>query len=305
MSENIYNIFIFYENERCSIVGYTIHEYSGDDEQCYEYLKQRIPADFLSYKKHTLKKSFTRSEYNARCRLGEGYMLYDELFSKLNAGASPLFMATPVKNGEIFFNYSSTHDRLDMDDVSKKLGAKGVMIDWLIKYTNDGKLDIPQLINDDYFLAIKLTLNAGLYVSSMKLLLSCIDSLAYIEHGDNGNVFTKWLNSYANLSPLQITAEELWELRNGLLHMTNINSKKVRTKNTRRISFKVGGNQYQIQNASEDSIYYFDFYNLFKIVTKAIAQWIDTYNNDHDKFTKFVERYDETISDSRLAISET
>jgi len=34
---------------------------------------------------------------------------------------------------------------------------------------------LPALINDDYFLAIKLTYNAKHYVSSMKLLLSALD----------------------------------------------------------------------------------------------------------------------------------
>src|ERR1019366_3532366 len=37
-------------------------------------------------------------------------------------------------------------------------------------------INISQLIHDDYFLALKVTFNAGLYVSAMKLLVSCIDS---------------------------------------------------------------------------------------------------------------------------------
>lgn len=64
--------------------------------------------------------------------------------------------------------------------------------------------------------SLKLTFNAGLYVSALKLLVSCIDSLAYIEYGDdrNSTPFIKWLDTYADLTPLGITSTELWELRN-------------------------------------------------------------------------------------------
>lgn len=53
--------------------------------------------------------------------------------------------------------------------------------------------------------------------------------------------FIRWLRDYADLAPLEITAEELWELRNGLLHMSNLNSSQVRSSSVRRISFRVGG----------------------------------------------------------------
>lgn len=54
------------------------------------------------------------------------------------------------------------------------------MDDSLIKYTSDEGIDLPQLIHDDFFLAIKLTFIAGLHVSAAKMLVSCIDSVAYI-----------------------------------------------------------------------------------------------------------------------------
>lgn len=116
------------------------------------------------------------------------------------------------------------------------------MVDWLLKYSRKGGIQFSELIHDDYFHAIKITYNARLYVSSMKLMLSCIDSLAYIEYGDLRGlpIFVRWLNDFADLAPLGITAEELWELRNGLLHMSNINSSAVKQNKVRRISFHVG-----------------------------------------------------------------
>jgi hypothetical protein len=305
MAECIYNIFLFFKNDTCSVIGYKIHAYSGSDEEGIEFLRGRVREDLKQAVMMDLIKPFTRAEYNAKCRLGEGHYLYDEVFTKIGACAAPLFVTTPVKDGELFFNYSAEHFALDTNDISVKLGASGVMIDWLEKYIDEKGIHTSQLIHDDYFLAIKLTFNAGLYVSAMKLLVSSIDSLAYIEYGDirNSTPFIKWLDAYADLTPLGITSAELWELRNGILHMTNIHSKKVRESKIRRIAFRVGGPPgYPREGA--DGIYYFDFYGLIQVFAQAQGRWVETYNLDPDKFAKFVERYDETISDSRPAVTD-
>jgi hypothetical protein len=306
MAECIYNIFLFFENDICSTVGYVAHDYSGSDADGIELLRARVSEDFPNATRLGLENPFTRFEYHAKCRLGEAHHLYDELFVIVGGGVSPLFVATPVKDGEVFFNYSSKHDEgLDINDIAAKLGAKGIMVDWLVKYTDDnGNINTSQLIHDDYFTAIKLTFNASLYVSAMKLLVSCIDSLAYVEYGHVRDFvpFIKWLDAYASLATLGITAAELWELRNGILHMTNINSAKVRNKMVRRISFRVGGPPDFLRDGA-DGIYYFDLYGLILELGEAIGRWLETYNRDRDKFAKFVERYDETISDSRVAIT--
>lgn len=302
MAEEIYNVFLFFDaKDICAVAGYTAHVHEGSDKEGSELLRACVDADLAITQRVPLSKSFTRSEYNARCRLGEGHYLYDELFVQVGAGASPLFVSTPVLNGNAHFNYSSEHGGLDVNDVSEQLGEPGVMVDWLQKYTSDEGINFSQLIHDDYFLAIKLTFNAGLYVSAMKLLVSCIDSLAYIEYGDDRGAFVKWMDEYCELTPIGITAAELWELRNGLLHMTNINSSKVRNNQVRRISFRVG-------DASEvpceaGGVYYFDFLGLVQAFAQAQARWIESYNSDRARFAKFVERYDETISDSRVAIT--
>ncbi|MGD9757944.1 MAG: hypothetical protein AB7U71_10495 [Comamonas sp.] len=304
MAENIYNLFLFFENERCSTVGYVVHQHDGSDEKGCEFLKASLEDDLSMAKKITLTKSFTLSEHNAKCRLGEGHHLYDEVFATLDAGPAPLFVATPARDGKLFYDYSSQHGPLDMKDVAEKLGWRSSMVDWLDKYTNERGIDLSQLIHDDYFLAIKLTFNQGLYVSAMKLLVSCIDSLAYIEYGNvrTPHPFTSWLDTYADLSPLGITSAELWELRNGILHMTNINSEKVRNSKVRRISFRVGGTP-DYPRVGKDNIYFFDFYGLILAFAEAQGRWLESYNSDRDKFAKFVERYDESISDSRVAFT--
>jgi hypothetical protein len=210
-------------------------------------------------------------------------------------------VSTPVLDGKTHFNYSSEHGDLDVNEVSEKLGEPGVMVDWLRKYASDDGINFSQLIHDDYFLAIKLTFNAGLYVSAMKLLVCCIDSLAYIEYGDDRRAFVKWMEAYCDLAPLGITAAELWGLRNGILHMTNLNSSSVLKGQVRRISFRVGDSPEVPRDVG--GVYYFDFLGLVHAFAQAQARWIESYNDDRGKFAKFVERYDETISDSRVAVA--
>lgn len=175
------------------------------------------------------------------------------------------------------------------------------MVDWLRKYSTQDGFRFTDLIHDDYFIAIKLTYNGGLFVSSMKLLLSCIDSLAYVEFGDlrEPPSFVRWLNEYVDLVPLGITAEELWELRNGLLHMSNINSSKVRQRNVRCVSFRVG--QSQVKLPDTGSIFYFEFIGLINALSQGLERWAHSYELDREKFATFVERYDETVSDIRVA----
>lgn len=299
--EEIYNLFLFFENGRCSSIGCVAHQFDGSDEDGCEFLRSQLEVDFKTAKKISLVRSFTLSEYNAKCRLGEGLDLCEEVFFMFNAVRSPLCMITPVDDGKLSYNYSSDHSPLSMKDVWGKFGRKDKMIDWLEKYRNGNEIDLVRLIHDDYFIAIKLTYNEGLYVSSMKLLLSCIDSLSYIEYGNvkKPHPFIGWLDTYADLSSIGVSSSELWELRNGILHMTNISSAKVRDNKVRRVSFKVGGDR--LTSVDADGICYFHFYSLICVFSEAVKRWIESYNNDRDKMSKFVERYDETISDSRAS----
>lgn len=300
-SEPIYNLFFFFEKMTCSEVGYRVINYVGDDHGAVKYLQDHLKEHFGTAKRFKLSKSFTRAEYDASARVGQSYALIEELLQHLGAGLAPLAVMTPVKDGELFFNYSSEHNNFDINEAKKSIGVKGDMIDWLKEYTNEKGIDLSKLVHDDYFHAIKLTFNAKLYVSSMKLLLSCIDSIAYIEFGNvrSPTPFISWLKKYADLESLGITAPELWELRNGLLHMTNINSERVRNSTIRRISFRVG-NANTVDTGVADDTHYFDFHGLITKFGEALGRWIESYNVDRSKFVKFVERYDETVSDSRV-----
>lgn len=298
MTETIYNLFLMYQEGVCSQVRYVTHETDARDEEALEFLLARVAVDFNNSKVINLTKPFDKAEHDARSRLGHGQVLWDEVYQILGADEQPLSVVTPVVNGMLQVEF-----RAQLGDPNIYLRedmTHGVqMDDWILKYRKRDGLDLSQLIHDDYFEAIKITFNAKLYVSAMKLLLSAIDSLAYIEFSDatKNNVFVKWMDTYADLVPLGITSEELWELRNGLLHMTNLDSRAVSKNQVRRISFHVGPKLFY----ERDGIHYFGFYELLLEVGRAHVRWLETYNSNPEKRAEFVSRYDQTISDARIA----
>lgn len=303
--ETIYNIFLFFKNGHCEEVGYVTHQFEGTDEAAGEFLREGMDADLKVATRLRLSTPFTHGRLVAGQRLGTAHHLFDDIFQVTGARVDPMMLVTQVVDGVVRVNYTDGVGPLDMNDVSEKLGASGVMVDWLLEYTSDAGIDLPRLIHDDYFLAIKATFNAKLYVSSMKLLLSCIDSLAYVQFGhsrDQPPVFVRWLNAHAELARIGISSEELWEMRNGIVHMTNIHSAKVRSGKVRRISFGVNVPDGGLWSEAEN-IFYFNFYGLIKVVGDAIGHWLTAHLGDVEWFAMFIERYDETVSDSRVALS--
>ena len=155
-----------------------------------------------------------------------------------------------------------------------------------------------RLINDDYFLAIRLLCNEGLIVSAAKLLMSFIDSIAFIEFGDIPDNFIKWLEAYAHLDALGITSRELWEFRNGILYMTNINSRAVSKGSVRSLILSIGDldRAPALDNPSWKRL---NLKQLLGAVADGVSEWAQTYNQDQNKFLEFVARYDLTVSDTR------
>ena len=166
-------------------------------------------------------------------------------------------------------------------------------------FTKDG-LDFSGLINADFFQPIRILFQNQHYVSAAKLLVVAIDSIGYVEYGDiKENTFIKWLITYADLSEVGITAEELWEHRNSLLHMSNLDSRKVITGKVRRLFMHLGELPDNLKLSDEHAGYY----NLQKLILKfahAVDKWVNTYNEDNKKIDTFVERYDLIASDARM-----
>jgi hypothetical protein len=174
------------------------------------------------------------------------------------------------------------------------------MPDWLTKYVIDDAVDLPRLLNDDFFAPIKLLFNHGHYTSANKLLLSTIDSLGCIEFGDEGNVFVRWLDAYADLTPVGVTADELWELRNSLLHTTGLESRKVKAGQSNPLIAVIGALADRYPRETPTAKYYL-WMSLLQAVANACGAWLESYNSNRSKFPTFCERYDRIVSDARLA----
>jgi hypothetical protein len=44
----------------------------------------------------------------------------------------------------------------------------------------------------------------------------------------------------------------------------------------------------------------FDVKKLIDVIAEGISRWGQSYNEEPDKFGKFIERYDKVVSDSRM-----
>jgi len=133
----------------------------------------------------------------------------------------------------------------------------------------------------------------------MKLLMICIDTISYLEYGDTSGNFQKWISSYTKLSDLNITDNELWEFRNSILHMTNLDSRKVKQKKEKRLMFYVSHPEIKYQDKNDEGKF-FKFKDLLNCIAWGISKWGGTYNIEKSKFDDFVARYDRIISDKRM-----
>lgn len=174
--------------------------------------------------------------------------------------------------------------------------------DYLQQYFTDGKLDVPSMLNDDFLKAIKLLLNNRHYISGLKLLFSFIDTLAYIEFGDKKDNFVSFLDAYIDLKVLNVTSVEIWECRNSLLHMSSLESRKVKQGHIRRLIPHIGEDMPEFLVQLEPNTGYLNVHNLYLAVVYGLPKWLETYNITPNKWENFFHRYDEISSESRLSV---
>jgi hypothetical protein len=296
MVERIANLFVYIAGDTISELGAAFHEVDGTVSEKAAFLKSQVDSDYRTCRRFRLVEAVALREYDFMARVRTRFELFEELFKPPEWQEPPLNLITTILD-----NVPAV--RRPEEPIS---GSPGTMVDYLEKYVRDGKFDSCQLINDDLFVPIKLLLNAQHYVSAAKLLMSAIDTVAFIETGDVSGTpsFVLWLQKYVDLTLVGVTAKELWEFRNGLLHMSNLASRAVISGQVPRLILYVGHarDPAMVDTANEK---FFSFIHLYEAISAGLGRWLLTYANDHPKFLKFVERYDLTISDARLARSET
>ena len=312
MTEKIINIFPIFEGQLLTCIGFRVHELEGTDEEKIEFLKSRIETDVNEMAMTLLPDNFTvrkpdgsivpgitLERYNGLLHNGTDGILYEGIFQAFDFLANPLQVSTPIVDGAIKYDKSLKFETEPKAPFTTKI-HEILPKHYLDEFITDKGFALVELIDTDFFGAIRVTYNQGQFVSCLKLLLSAIDSIAFLEYGDmaHKNIFSEWLITYCDFSRLNITEVELWEYRNSLLHMTNAYSRKVTQELVKRLKFYVSSEDKQDILGDVQSNY-FNIKSLIEAISDGISKWADSFNNDKDKIPTFLERYDLVISDSR------
>jgi len=309
MKEKVFNLFVYSNLEIITQVGAVCHEIEGNDEEKLLFLRNRVNLDFTNAEKFPLPEGISTTfkglkrnsiDYNTFRDLsykGNALMIFENVFLKYSVAKNPLVVITPIRNGQIIID-GQEEIKMAETDFSGNLEIEK-QDDWLIGYIDNKGLHLDQLINDDFFEAIRILYNHNQYVSSMKLLMITIDTISYLEFGDISGNFKKWIDLYTNLSDLKITPNELWEFRNSILHMTNLDSRKVKQNKEKRLLFYVSHPETKYQEENDEGKF-FKFMDLLNCIALGISKWGQTYNIDESKIDVLVARYDRIISDKRM-----
>jgi hypothetical protein len=287
MKEQVFNFLYFVKGDIIQEFGFVVHEFDGTDNEKSMFLQSQIDKDYPNSERFPAirgGKPMRVDAYTASMRLGTHLEVFEEVFNRYNANANPLCCVSAIVNGKPRIDEVSDHGPLRYRENAE---------DYLDQYLSSEGFDLPELINHDYFEAIRLLFNNAHYTSCMKLLVSCIDTIAFLEYGDQTGVFQSWLKRFADLQRVNITASQLWELRNSLLHMSNLDSRKVLAANEKRISFCVAARG--TVSKPTGAIHYFNLLDLIDVFGAAMSKWIQSINVEPDKFAVFVERYDPVV----------
>ena len=304
MLEEIYNLFYFASNDdKITHVGIATHKVNGTEEDKIKHLKNHIYSDAVICEHYDVDpralgedKVLSNSRFMAMARVGNPFIVFEIALQAKNASQYPLMIYTAIKNGQVQIDASIKADKeVRRSDFASNsvLGVKE-MPDYLDKYFVDRGFKFKELLVDDHVKPIHLLFNNKHYLSSIKLLMSFIDTLGYLEFGAATKTFPKWLDKYCDLTSLKITSSELYELRHSLLHMTNLNSHKVMQGKERRISYSIAPRGTPTRTHS--GIIFFNYVDFIPIFEAAMNKWIATY--DSEKLTTFVERYDQILREN-------
>ncbi|MYD49639.1 MAG: hypothetical protein F4W95_14335 [Chloroflexi bacterium] len=175
--------------------------------------------------------------------------------------------------------------------------------DYLRLYWTTSGFDFGQLIDDDFMDAIMVLWTNQKYVSALKLLFIMIDTLGFVEFGSVNDCFVRWLNRFCDLDSLGVSSNELWELRNSLLHMTNLDSRKVHSGKVKRLLPVTTAQQNDIP-IDMDGFKNLHMTRLFgSVIPAGIVKWVSTFDGNQGKFLDFLQKYDTVISDSRTSVA--
>lgn len=292
MSRRAINIFAYGNDTHIDSIGWRRYTRDGEEKELLSFLQSRLSTDHQNAEKWKLDELLTWDDYYYLVRTNA---LIARLESVGVVLEDDIYCITPIVNGKV--EVGDIHNDLEPNPIP----------DYLQFYMTENGFDFPSLINDDYFRAIRLLWNDKKYISCIKLLFSAIDTFGFIEYGPSKtrNCFISWLDEYCDLKSLGVTSHELWELRNSIIHMTNLSSYKVTTGFVSRLVPSVAPPDIEILPLLNGERRFHTSRFLLVIIPKGIEKWINTYNKNPSKFPKFIGRYDTIISEARMIKPES
>lgn len=308
--EIVFNFFLIMKNDIITKIGYKTHEISGNDDQKINFLKTNlekdkndliyisVPNSFkIKHSNSSEKSGISLNQYNNLVLNNTVAILFEEAFRSFDVSQTPLFISTVLKNGKITVS-ESIDGKVDYNAPFVTGITEEVPEYYLKQYTTDAGFELYRLMNDDFFKAIELLVNNGLFVSAIKLIVSAIDTISFLEYGDITGNFKMWLDKFCDLEKIGANSSEFWEYRNSILHMTNSSSRKVIKNEVRALAFYV--HEVDLNELNKNAEYkYFNLKTFIDEVGLAMEKWSAEFNNEPQKMTKFIERYDLIVSDSR------
>ncbi len=313
MKEQVFNLFVFVTQDYVRELGAVVHEVDGSDSDKLAYLRSIAASDAGAACRYKVPPRYTVRQEDGTYAPGIHYRvfqqmtsggrlceIFDEVLEEFKATASPMVCVTPIVDGVVRIDQVGSLPETPAP-VGSAVVSRFSMPDYAQVYLTEEGFDLGRLLNDDYFRAIKLLFGERLFVSASKLLMSFIDTVAYVHEGDCQGNFQRWLNSYVALPALGVTADELWEFRNSLLHMTNIDSRKVVAGKVRRLLFFVGSMPSGFAPPDAEAKY-FNLHDLIYALSDGLEKWTSEFNHDPARMAELFKRYDRILSDVRYEV---
>ena len=282
---NAVNLFAYGDGENVTALGYCHYTLDGSDQDVAAYLRSRVEIDHQRATRIRIGSPLTTAEFSSLIRLDPELLL-------MKAGASPdaAYCITSIINGEP-----------TVDEVADML-TQDPPPDYLRVYLTEAGFDFTRLLHDDYLDVIKLLWGDEKYISALKLMLAMIDTLGFVEFGPVSDAFIRWLDEHCDMEQAGVTSRELWELRNSLLHMSNLASRKVDAGAVERLMPVIAGQEVDIPSRSDGTKTFHVTRFCAIVVPRGIAAWIRSYNEQPERYVRFISRYDTIVSEARLSV---
>jgi hypothetical protein len=318
MSERVLNLFLYLEGELIKSLGAIAYDFEGTDEQAKVFLQSRVTLDLPNAIKSPLPLSNIKLWYGVDAdqglpleifeymrRTGKGLYIFEELLKKLKAPQIPFVCTTYIVDGKpVIKAYTHANPPTDPSIISEEIDSTMKRIDWLAAYISPSGLNVHDLLHDDFTEAIKLLYERKHFVSAMKLLLSFVDTVAFLELGDASGNYQTWLSKYVDLGTVGLSPVELWEFRNALLHMTNAFSRKVLSGHVFPLTFYIHSTNKSIQINPHNESKMFSFEALYDAIIEGLDKWAKSYSQNLTKQLEFISRYDTILSEGRIGYLE-